>query len=107
MGSRLILGVDCAALRGIDTFARFGSEEFVVLFSVLFSETSPQAACEVLERIRTVMNSRVWSSLPDGQCITFTAGVADGSSGDLMEALHIADERLYEGKGKGRDSIWR
>jgi PleD family two-component response regulator len=53
------------------------------------------------------MASRVWSSLPDGQRITFTAGVADGSSGDLMEALHIADERLYEGKGKGRDSIWR
>jgi diguanylate cyclase (GGDEF)-like protein len=89
-------------LRGADTFARFGGEEF----AVLFPETSPQAACEVLERIRAVMASRVWSSLPDGQRITFTAGVADGSSGDLMEALHHADERLYEGKANGRDRIW-
>jgi diguanylate cyclase (GGDEF)-like protein len=62
MGSRLILGVDCTALRGTDTFARFGGEEF----AVIFPETSPQAACEVLERIRTVMATRVWSSLPDG-----------------------------------------
>jgi diguanylate cyclase (GGDEF)-like protein len=90
-------------LRGADTFARFGGEEF----AVLFPETSPEAACEVLERIRAVMATAVWSSLPTGQRITFTAGVADGSNGDLIEALHHADERLYEGKANGRDRIWR
>ena len=90
-------------LRGADTFARFGGEEF----AVLFPDTSPQAACEVLERIRAVMAFRVWSSLPDGQRVTFTAGVVDGSNGDLMRALHHADERLYEGKANGRDRIWR
>ena len=90
-------------LRSGDTLARFGGEEF----ALLLPHTSPQAACDVLERIRTVMSSRTWESLPTGQKVTFTAGVSESSDGDLMNALRQADTLLYMGKSKGRDSIWR
>jgi diguanylate cyclase (GGDEF)-like protein len=92
-----------AQLRSQDTLARFGGEEF----ALLLPHTSPQAACDVLERIRTVMSSRTWESLPAGQKVTFTAGVSESSDGDLMNALRQADTLLYMGKSKGRDSIWR
>jgi hypothetical protein len=73
---------------------------------LLHPQIRKQKPASGLERIRAVMASGVWSSLPNGQHITFTTVMADGSSGDLMAALHVADKRLYEGKGKGRDSIW-
>jgi diguanylate cyclase (GGDEF)-like protein len=88
-------------LRGGDTFARFGGEEF----ALILPDTTPQAACEVLERIRVIMANRVWDGLPAGERITFTAGLADASSGDLMQALKRADQLLYVGKAEGRDRI--
>jgi diguanylate cyclase (GGDEF)-like protein len=88
-------------LRGGDTFARFGGEEF----ALILPDTTPQAACEVLERIRVTMASRVWDGLPAGERITFTAGLADASSGDLMQSLKRADQLLYVGKAEGRDRI--
>ena len=89
-------------LRSQDTLARFGGEEF----ALLLPNTSPHAACDVLERIRKVMSNRTWDSLPEGQKMTFTAGVSDSADGDLMNALRQADTLLYMGKSKGRDSIW-
>jgi diguanylate cyclase (GGDEF)-like protein len=88
-------------LRGGDTFARFGGEEF----ALILPDTTPHAACEVLERIRATMATRVWDSLPAGERITFTAGVTDASDGDLMQALKRADQLLYVGKADGRDRI--
>ena len=88
-------------LRSRDTLARFGGEEF----ALLLPDTTPQTACDILERIRQVMAEHAWASLPAGEHITFTAGIADASCGDLMMALRHADERLYAGKTSGRDVI--
>ena len=88
-------------LRGGDTFARFGGEEF----ALILPDTTLQAARDILERIRVTMTARVWHALPAGERITFTAGLADASSGDLMQALKQADQHLYAGKAAGRDRI--
>ncbi len=80
------------ALRGEDTIVRFGGEEFLVLLS----DTGPEEAAEVVERLR--------ERTPMGQ--TCSAGLAgwDGvESGD--DLLGRADAALYLAKAGGRDQL--
>ncbi len=80
-----------ASLRGEDLAARHGGEEFV---SVLV-ETSPEAALDVLARMR----SR-WEIVCPGT--TFSAGIASVST-TVANAITSADEALYESKNNGRN----
>ncbi len=98
---REFVQIGFGTLRSQDTLARFGGEEFVVLLP----DTSTKIACEVLERIRKTLANHVWKSLPEGQRVSFTAGVSDGANGDLNLALQQADVLLYQGKSQGRNQI--
>jgi diguanylate cyclase (GGDEF)-like protein/PAS domain S-box-containing protein len=81
-----------SSLRGEDTIARFGGEEFLVLLS----DTSVEDAGEVVERLRM--------ETPMGQ--TCSAGVA---SWDYVESiddlLGRADKALYLAKASGRNQL--
>jgi diguanylate cyclase (GGDEF)-like protein len=86
-----------AAVRGHDTVARLGGEEF----ALLLPGTDGEGAYEVAERARALIAT---IDLPEGH-LASSAGVAitggeGASASDLMEA---ADRALYEAKRRGRD----
>lgn len=87
--------------RPIDLLFRYGGEEFVILCPGM----SHADACGVAERLRRKIADTVRT--PDGDCVTACFGVAalgrDGNSFDGV--LRVADARLYEAKGQGRDRV--
>jgi diguanylate cyclase (GGDEF)-like protein/PAS domain S-box-containing protein len=88
---------DCAAawdsaLRGADTIARFGGEEFLIVLP----DCGPDDATEILERLR--------AATPDGQ--TCSAGLAQWQPGESVDDLvGRADAALYRAKEAGRDRL--
>jgi diguanylate cyclase (GGDEF)-like protein len=81
------------ALRGEDAAGRYGGEEFVLLLA----DTSPEAALDVLMRMRAR-----WSSMQPG--VTFSSGIAGISDGiPIAVAMSAADEALYASKSAGRN----
>jgi diguanylate cyclase (GGDEF)-like protein len=79
-------------LRPSDVLARFGGDEF----AIVFPRSSPEDAIGVLERLRAAVPSPV----------TFSAGVAAWRPGESAASLESrADEHLYEAKRQGRNRI--
>jgi diguanylate cyclase (GGDEF)-like protein len=91
-------------MRATDLVARFGGEEF----ALLFPETSIETARDKLEALREALRETT-ITLPSGTtvAITFSAGIAawpeDGSG--ILKLLQVADERLLAGKRAGRDVV--
>lgn len=81
-----------ASLRAPDLIARWGGEEF----AVLFPDSTAEEAALVLRRLRSVT--------PGEQ--TFSAGVVRYESGERPESLMAAaDALMYEAKSLGRDQV--
>ncbi|MDE2402524.1 MAG: GGDEF domain-containing protein [Burkholderiales bacterium] len=89
-----------AELRDIDVLARWGGEEFVILFP----DTAAQDAFSVVERVRGHLASiMVCSTHPDLR-ITASAGVSDYRADESLSALlDRADQALYQAKNQGRN----
>ncbi|TYC84692.1 GGDEF domain-containing protein [Acetobacterium wieringae] len=88
-------------LEANDFAARYGGEEF----AVIFTEKSPEACLEILERIRTDLETAVFDTMPDEvvtMSIGFTPFTPKMSKTDLFEA---ADASLYSAKKNGRNQI--
>jgi diguanylate cyclase len=89
-------------VRGADTLARWGGEEFLLLMP----ETDLQHAREGTERLR-----RAWTALPIpvGPArlhLTLSAGVVEHGAGESIEQLvERADVALYQAKTGGRDQV--
>ncbi len=86
------------ALRGEDTAARWGGEEFVLLLP----HTSAAEAAEVVDRVRAMLaEAQLVSSTP---AFTSSFGIADSTMSPRFEQLvRIADDALYRAKDGGRD----
>jgi diguanylate cyclase (GGDEF)-like protein/PAS domain S-box-containing protein len=81
-----------SVLRGEDTIARFGGEEFLVLLP----DTSPEQAAEITERLRL--------KTPMGQ--TCSAGLATWDYAESIDDLiGRADKALYLAKASGRNQL--
>lgn len=84
-----------------DFAARYGGEEF----AVIFTEKSPDACLEILERIRKSLEDAIFETMPD-EMVTMSIGFAhltpEMSKTDLFE---IADAKLYVAKESGRNQI--
>jgi len=79
-------------LRPSDSLARFGGDEF----AILFPRSTVDESVAVIRRLR--------DATPSG--ITFSAGVASWAPGEPPEAFEgRADALLYEAKREGRDRI--
>jgi diguanylate cyclase len=102
---RLFANILVQNVRGQDKVARFGGEEFALIF--------PGArlldAVAATERIRGILESKQWTIEPSGERIskvTASFGVsklrADESANDLLRRV---DERLYEAKVQGRNRV--
>jgi diguanylate cyclase len=102
---RLFANILVQNVRGQDKVARFGGEEFALLF--------PGArlvdAVSAVERIRGILEAKQWTVEPSGERVgkvTASFGVAklamDESANDLLRRV---DQRLYEAKVQGRNRV--
>lgn len=88
----------------IDTAFRYGGDEFVLILP----RTGTDGAMVVAERIQSLLGKRLFTS-DDGRHFNLTAsfGIAtfprDATTRE--DILRMADEAMYEAKGKGRDGI--
>jgi diguanylate cyclase len=85
--------------------ARFGGEEF----AIIFPGESPGAVMAALEHIREEVSSRSLrrrSTNDDLGAVTLSAGFAEHLSGESAAALlERADEALYASKRGGRNRV--
>ncbi|AXS84217.1 MULTISPECIES: GGDEF domain-containing protein [Marinobacter] len=89
-------------LRTTDFVARFGGEEFVVLFP----ETGPADARTVVDKVREHVGKLPFHFRGEPVTITFSAGLAGFVSGDTEESVFDrADRALYQAKDGGRDRV--
>jgi diguanylate cyclase (GGDEF)-like protein len=85
----------------VDTAARFGGEEFVLLLP----ETDLSGAQHVAEKICARLREHAF--VVNGQTfkVTQSVGIAQVVEGDTGWALKVADRNLYQAKRAGRDRI--
>lgn len=105
-GDKVIRGVAAALtarVKGQDSVARMGGEEF----AVILPDTPVQGAYVLAEQIRqSIASSKIRRSEKQAvvEGITISIGIADCVIGDdWVDALSFADEALYASKKQGRN----
>jgi diguanylate cyclase (GGDEF)-like protein len=89
-------------LRGIDTFGRFGGEEFLLVLP----GTERPGALAVAERMRAAAEATAFPGLPPERRVTISIGVATYVRGEETGTLLArADKALYQAKGAGRNRV--
>lgn len=91
------------SIRSQDIMARFGGEEFIILFP----HTSLREACKIVERLRkkiantSIKNDSVYTS------ITASFGIAafPENASNALELVKSVDDALYRAKDSGRNCI--
>jgi diguanylate cyclase len=102
-----VLGVVASALENgcrPHLVGRWGGEEFLLLFR----NTDPAAAAELVDDVRLELSSRRLRVRENGASlgvVTFSAGVT-ALCGDFEQALRAADALLYRAKTEGRDRVF-
>lgn len=81
--------------------ARWGGEEFLLVFS----NSDASKAKEILEAIMTEIRSLENDYYNENIKVTMTFGLVPGDTTNLTALLRIADEKLYTGKTNGRNQI--
>ena len=88
-----------SAVQRDDLFARWGGEEFLLVFR----DTTGLKGRDIAERLRERIASAQW---PGGQRVTCSFGVAEWHRDeDLNEGIKRADEAMYRAKQDGRDRV--
>jgi diguanylate cyclase (GGDEF)-like protein len=90
-------------IREVDTAARWGGEEFVILMP----ETARDGALHPAERIRNQAEKNAFSGLPAGR-VTVSIGIASVPSTGIDSGEHLIDASdlaMYEAKKKGRNRV--
>jgi diguanylate cyclase (GGDEF)-like protein len=86
-------------IRKIDTLARWGGEEFVILLP----GTSAEQAVILAEDLREIIAA---VEMPAASRVTASFGVAGYRPGDTVDSLIIrADELMYQAKATGGNSV--
>jgi diguanylate cyclase (GGDEF)-like protein len=98
---RIVAGRVRAALRGVDTLARVGGDEFVVICRDL---ESTDEAVAIGQRIREVLGQPFGLAVGSVQ-IDSSIGIAFGRNTDAAGLLARADQALYRAQRKGRGRI--
>jgi len=91
--------VVAANIRDDDIFARWGGEEFVVLFG----ETEIERAAELAERLRKAVEN---NHCGEAGKITISIGVIHYRRGEtIIEFVRRVDDKMYEAKRAGKNRI--
>lgn len=93
-------------IRTVDTAARFGGDEFVIMLP----ETGPEGALLLAERIAERIAKRTFKEKNNTMKVTISAGIATYGPGleeieDDTELLRNADLYMYEAKNSGRNQV--
>ena len=89
-------------VRVSDYFGRFGGEEFLLLLTQTTLATAPVFA----ERIRAIVESCDWPSIPHQLKVTVSTGIAEYRLQENIEnTLRRADAALYRAKQAGRNRV--
>jgi diguanylate cyclase (GGDEF)-like protein len=92
------------SLRGMDTAARIGGEEF----AVILPECSPEAASQAARRIHGTLNPFVVDCAETSITLTSSAGLVwtdPTRSESARELLARADQQMYRAKRLGRQQL--
>jgi len=85
--------------RATDLFARWGGEEFVILFNNISLKSAKLKADEIRKQIQSLKHITAGG-------VTASFGVAEIKEDDTMKTLlRRADEALYEAKESGRNCV--
>ena len=91
-----------ANIRTIDSFGRYGGEEFLLVLP----GTAEDAAFRMLDRLRAIISELDWSAFSPGMLVTISAGVATLRAGETSDSfLARTDSALYAAKAQGRNRI--
>jgi diguanylate cyclase len=89
-------------LRPQDTVARFGGEEFVIIFP----ETDMEAAAAAMTRVQRELTRRIFLFQNQKVLITFSAGVAQLRENERRASIiQRADAVMYEAKKTGKNRV--
>ena len=90
------------ALRPTDILARFGGEEFIILFG----DTRISQAVEVMRRLQRELTRRFFLHNNERLLITFSAGVAALHPAETQESVFgRADKAMYQAKLQGKNRV--
>lgn len=89
-------------LRTQDLACRYGGEEFLLLLP----HTTLSDACKVADKVRAaIAQQRLLTEHPD-LVITCSFGVAAAlDASQFQQAIHLADQKLYQSKANGRNLV--
>ncbi|MFO0880089.1 MAG: GGDEF domain-containing protein [Gemmataceae bacterium] len=92
-----------AIIRSDELLARYGGEEF----AVVLPECTIENACQVAERVRSLVAAFPFIFDEQRIPVTVSIGVASASHENLspLELLERADEHLYRAKEQGRNRV--
>jgi diguanylate cyclase (GGDEF)-like protein len=105
---REVLSSTTEALRGIDTIARYGGDEFIVILP----GTPLRAATGAAYRLRALILTGLRDRFAPGSLeskVTISLGVTCLLPGDVVSverAIERADNQLYEAKRAGKDRVY-
>lgn len=99
---RKLAGCVSDGLRVIDSFGRYGGEEFLLILP----QTTLAGAQVKAERIRASIEALRFDSLPEGIRVTVSIGLAEFQAGETTDdTLARADKALYQAKEAGRNRV--
>lgn len=81
--------------------ARWGGEEFLLIFDHMNAHEAHESLKDLLENIRNLEVAYNGETIH----VTMTFGIADGDTTNIQQLLKTADDRLYQGKSGGRNQI--
>ena len=88
-----------AHIRDDDIFARWGGEEFVILFS----STDIERAAELAERLRKAVETKICG---DTGTVTISIGVTQyRRTESILDFINRADAKMYEAKKAGKNRV--
>jgi diguanylate cyclase (GGDEF)-like protein len=97
---RSLSNVIAAGLRETDVVARWGGEEFLVLFT----DTDCEDAAQVVDRMRQMLSETVVHAAQPDLRVTFSAGLTTYQVDEpIVATIERADQALYQAKATGRN----
>lgn len=89
-------------LRPQDTVARFGGEEFIIIFP----DSDLQEAATAMTRVQRELTRRIFLNDNQKLLITFSAGITELHPDDTQASVSKrADEAMYQAKQSGKNKV--